>query len=293
MAKILICGGEGQLAREFVEYFKENNPDFDVSSFSHSELDVTSEENVAAIFSKIKPEIVINTAAYHKVDECESNIWQTFLTNSYGGYLVAKTARDIGARSMFFSTGYIFDGEKDEAYIESDEPSAISIYGHSKALAEKLILTCDPQAFVIRTNGVFGMQSSKTKGGRGNFIDFVYGRATAGENVDMVSDQQLTPTATEDLVMACTTLFLEKEGGGIWHITNSGYADWFKVAQKVYDIANSKGKVNPISSEERAVAAKRPKNSLLENARWKESGREPLPHWEKAVEKYISIKYGN
>src|SRR3989344_3670830 len=126
--KILITGGAGQLAQEFQEYIKINFPDFVVLAPSHKDLDVTSSTQAEKIVNDFRPDLIINTAAYHKVDECETNIERTFAVNALGAYIVAKNARDIGAKSIYISTGFVFDGEKETPYEESDETRPINIY---------------------------------------------------------------------------------------------------------------------------------------------------------------------
>ena len=287
---IIILGGEGQLAREFAAYFSAHHPEFSVSSLSERECDVTNAENVKEVLHRMRPNYVINTAAYHKVDECEDQTARTMETNAFGGYLVARVSRDVGARSMYFSTGYIFDGKKEAPYEEHDNPNPLNAYGRSKAVAERLIQEVDPRSWIIRTNGLFGRYSgAATKGGAGNFVDFVASSAKSQKKLDMVSDQLITPTSTADLVKACAELILENGKGGIMHLTNSGETSWFTVADTIYSFLGSKGKVNPITTKERASRAERPRNALLANTRWQRSGKTPLPHWEDAIKRYLSV----
>ncbi|KKU51865.1 MAG: dTDP-4-dehydrorhamnose reductase [Parcubacteria group bacterium GW2011_GWA2_47_10b] len=282
--KIFICGGAGQLASEFADFFKTHHPEDAVRAPTYEELDVTKSKEVQAEIADFRPDLVINTAAYHKVDECETQIERTFLVNAFGGFVVANAAREAGAKSMYISTGFVFDGSKSVPYEESDSPNPLSIYAHSKALAEKLILACDPAAWIVRTNGLFGRFSGKhTKGGAGNFIDFVLTKAQSGEDLDMVADQRITPTFTADLVPACVALALEQAPGGIYHLTNSGETSWFEVAKKIYEIAGAEGTVRPITSEQRNAPARRPKNALLTNIK-----RPVLPRWEDALTRYLA-----
>lgn len=304
--KILICGGEGQLARAFAAHLLRAYPSGEVRAPSHDELDVSSAEQVQSILHAFRPDIVINTAAYHKVDECESHIARAFEVNAWGGYVVAKASKDIGARSMYISTGYVFDGKKSDPYEESDAPNPLNVYGHSKALGEKLIFSADSSALIVRTNGLFGEYvNKKTKGGVGNFVDFVAGEAKAGRDLFMVSDQRLTPTYTGDLVEACITFLMEPAthadtDGGIIHLTNSGETTWFDVARKIYAIKGSSGRVLPVTTAERAARlaaeskpalAARPANALLENRRWGAFGNAALPHWEDALERYLALRH--
>lgn len=286
--KVLICGGDGQLAREFSAFLKHTYPDAEVRAPSHTELDVTMPHDIQAHIKTFAPTIVINTAAYHKVDECESNIQRTFEVNTHGACAVASVARNNNIRSLFISTGFVFDGLKNTSYSESDKTNPINIYGHSKALAEKIIRFIDPDALIIRTNGLYGIYSdAKTKGGSGNFVDFVVRNALAGKNLEIVSDQRLTPTYTSDFVEAAWKLLDNKVAGGVYHISNSGLTTWYNVASTIYKFLNAKGTVHPISSEQRHTDAKRPKNALLVSEKIKET----LPHWENALKRYLREKY--
>jgi len=286
--KILLCGSDGQLAREFSAFLKEIHSDIEVSAPREEKLDVTRADDVRRAIKAASPDIIINTAAYHKVDECESNIQRTFDINAYGASVVSTVAREYNTRSVYISTGFVFDGAKNGPYVESDEPNPINVYGHSKALAEKLIRLVDPSAYIIRTNGLYGVYSGvNTKGRAGNFIDLVVRNAQSGNDMEMVSDQHLTPTYTRDFVEATVKLLLSNKEGGLYHISNSGLTSWYEVASTLYLLLRAKGTVHPISSEERNAPAKRPKNALLVSEKVKES----LPDWQDALKRYIQEKY--
>lgn len=286
--KILLCGSGGQLAREFSAYLKEAHLDIEVSTPNEEELDVTRLDDVRGVIKAISPDIVINTAAYHKVDECESNIQRTFDVNAYGASVVSAVACEHNARSVYISTGFVFDGTKKEPYVESDKPNPVNVYGHSKALAEKLIRLVDPSAYIIRTNGLYGVYSGvNTKGGAGNFVDLVVRNAQSGNDMEMVSDQLLTPTYTRDFVEAAVRLLLSNREGGLYHISNSGLTSWYEVASTLYSLLHAKGAVRPISSKVRNALAKRPKNALLVS----EKVKEPLPNWQDALKRYMQEKY--
>lgn len=286
--KILICGGEGQLARAFAAHLLRAYPLVEMCAPSHEELDVSSAGQVNNALRTFRPDIVINTAAYHKVDECESNSTRAFEVNAWGGYAVAKASKEIGARSLYISTGYVFDGEKSDPYEESDTPHPLNVYGHSKALAEKLILSVDPSALIVRTNGLFGeYANSRTKGGAGNFVDFVAREAREGNNIAMVNDQRVAPTHTNDLAKACAKLLIEYPHGGIFHLTNDGDTTWFGIASFIYNLLDSRGALTPLTTAERNASAVRPRNALLANNRWRVLGNAALPHWEDAVALYL------
>lgn len=286
--KILLCGGGGQLAREFGAFLKTVRPDIEVSAPKKEELDITSADDLRRAVQVVSPDIVINTAAYHKVDECESNVRRTFDVNAYGASVVSMIAHEYNIRSVHISTGFVFDGIKNEPYVESDEPNPINMYGHSKALAEKLIRLIDPSAYIIRTNGLYGVYSgANTKGGAGNFVDLVVRNAQSGNDMEMVCDQRLTPTYTRDFVGAAVGLFLSNREGGIYHISNSGLTSWYEVASTLYSLLHAKGTVRPILSEERNAPAKRPKNALLTSEKIKET----LPDWRDALKRYLVEKY--
>lgn len=286
--KILLCGSGGQLAREFGAFLKIAHPDIEISAPKKEELDVTRADDMRKAMKITSPDIIINTAAYHKVDECESNIQRTFDVNAYGASVVSTVAHEYNIRSVYISTGFVFDGVKNEPYVESDEPNPINVYGHSKALAEKLIRLIDPSAYIIRTNGLYGVYSGvNTKGGAGNFVDLVVRNAQSGNDMEMVSDQRLTPTYTRDFVEVAVRLLLSNREGGLYHISNGGLTSWYEVASTLYALLHAKGTVRPISSQERNAPAKRPKNALLAS----EKIKEPLPDWQDALKRYLVEKH--
>lgn len=283
---IVICGGGGQLASAFVDYFKKNQPLVQIISLREDELDV-ARDTVQKELQKHCPTIVINTAASHNLDECQDNPTRAYEVNSWGGYAVAKAAQEIGAKYLFISSGYVFDGAKKTPYSETDTPNPRSIYAHSKLLAERLIRVHDPTALIVRTNALFGIHGERTKGA-GNFIDFVSKSAKEDKTLRMVSDQHITPTSCSDLASACVALFSVGENG-IYHVTNSGETTWFDVAVYVYQLLGSRGVVLPISTTERKARSERPLYNILSTKKF-EKTHKALPHWQDAVAEYARIK---
>lgn len=283
---IVVCGGGGQLASSFFDYFKMHHPSLRVVSLEEKDLDVTARD-VTEKLRLLHPAYVINTAAFHNMDACETEPARAYEVNAWGGYNVVRAAHNLDAKYLFISTGYVFDGTKQDPYVETDIPRACSVYGNSKLLAERFIETYDPTALIVRTSALFGVHGPRMKGG-GNFIDFAAKNAREGSALRIVADQFITPTSCGDLVKACAELLFAGEKG-VFHITNSGEATWHAVAEYVYSLMESKGTVSAIISEEYATVARRPLNNILSMEKW-ESSHASLPHWKDAVREYLRVK---
>ena len=280
--RTLLIGSRGQLGSDLRRVWTG-----DLVAFSHQEIDVCDRDQVYTTIGREAPDLVINTAAYHRVDECESNIARAFEVNVLGAKYVADAARQAGAAVMFISTDYVFDGEQGSPYDEEDPARPLSVYGVSKLAGEHLVQQSNPRHFVVRSSSLFGVAGASGKGG--NFVETMLRKARAEEPLRVVDDQVSSPTFTADLAaklqeLAATDRF------GLYHVTNSGQASWFRFAEKIFELAALQPSLTAITSGELGAPAARPACSVMANRALASAGLSLLRPWEDAVEAYLSEK---
>lgn len=281
--KVAIIGANGQLGSDLCKVWTQE----EIISLTHQELDVANQQKVSELFGTLRPDIIINTAAYHKVDECEENPEKSFLINGAGSYYVAEAANKVDAVYVFISTDYVFDGQKKTPYVESDCPNPLSVYGASKVAGEQLTRIACPNHFIIRSTGLYGVAASRAKGG--NFVDKMIQLSKEKDELRVVNDQVLTPTYTVDLAKKMAEL-LKTKNYGTYHITSSGYCSWYDFTREIFKLADIKTKLSPTTSDEFKTRAKRPAYSVLENNHLKKIGLKDLRPWQEALKDYLKEK---
>ena len=239
------------------------------------ELDITDYERTIETIKRLDPQVVINAAAFTMVDLCEHEKEKAFAVNAWGARNVAMGCRETGARCVYLSTDYVFDGKKDRPYAEADLPDPISVYGLSKVQGEKYVQEILNDYLIIRSSWLFAKEG-------GNFVNTIIKLSREKKELTMVDDQKGSPTYTKDLSQAIS-LLIEKDLKGIFHITNSGCCTWFEFAQRILDLIFSSMKLIPISSSHCGRPAQRPHNSVLNGEKLKKKTGHIMPHWEDAL----------
>ncbi len=261
--KTLILGAGGMLGTDLQTVFPQ------AISFTHAELDITDKNAVFSVIDRYKPDIVINAAAYTKVDDCEENIERAFSVNGTAPGYIAAACRSTASSLVHFSTDYVFDGEKKE-YTESDKPNPINMYGASKLEGELAIARATERHYIIRTSWLFGLHGA-------NFVETMLKLGASNPAVRVVNDQFGKPTYTKDLAQKIPEIL--NCGYGIYHITNEGVCSWYEFASAI--IPNAV----PCTSEEFIRRAKRPKYSVLVNTKIK-----PMRRWKEALLEYLEAR---
>lgn len=275
--KILLLGKNGLLGRELVEIIKPLH-EHEFYALGHNELDITDADSVHRILNDLKPNLVINTAAFTYVDECETKSEFVMEVNGYSNEKLAKFCHDIGAHLIYFSTDYVFDGTKQEGYKEADPPSPINLYGKSKLLGEQLIQQNTDKFYIFRTSWLFGMHGK-------NFVKTIIEKAKKTSEITVVDDELGKPTYSLDLARGVLDFINNFYGKtGIYHLTNEGQTSWFEFAKKIFQKAGVKVQLTPISAEQLNRPAKRPKNSVLINTKLP-----LLRNHEEALTDYLNI----
>lgn len=281
MTRVAVIGSGGQLGHDLLQYLPERGRQ--VLPFDRSALDCTNEPEVRARLIEAAPEIVINCAAYLKVDEAESDVEAAFRVNTIGARYIAAACAELGAVCVQLSTDFVFDGEKGTAYSERDVPRPINIYGASKYAGELLVELTTPRHLIVRTAGLFGARPSRTKR---NVAEMILERAARGEPLEVVDDIRTSPTFTPDLAAAISAL-LDADARGIVHVANAGGCTWFEFAKYITS-GYPQARITPISSPTRL--AKRPPNTALAGRRLRDEFGIEMRPWQDAASAYLMTR---
>ncbi|ALM76383.1 dTDP-4-dehydrorhamnose reductase [Thermococcus barophilus] len=279
--RVAVIGANGQLGTDLVEVFgKEAIP------LTHKDLDVTDFESLK-ILKELKPDVIINTAAYVRVDDAELYPEKAFQVNAVGALNVAKIANEIDAVNVYISTDYVFDGTKGKPYIEEDVPNPINVYGLSKYAGEIFTKNYSGRYYIIRVASLYGKAGASGKGG--NFVEFMIQKAKKGENIRVVKDMFMSPTYTKDVARTLKKFLELKPEFGVYHMVNEGYCSWYEFTRAIFEILGWDVEVKPIKSSELKRLAKRPQFSALKNEKLEKLGLK-MRHWREALGEYLKEK---
>jgi dTDP-4-dehydrorhamnose reductase len=283
VSSVSIIGPNGQLGTDLVKVLAKAG--WKVIPISHAEISVEKLESVSSALKGAQTDWIINTAAFHKVDECEKDSQKAWEINVQGPKNVATVARDLGMQSVFISSDYVYSGNKGGCYSESDPVSPVNAYGHSKAGGEAVTLAASEKNLVVRIASVFGAAGSSGKGG--NFVETIISKAKAGEPLSVVDDIEMSPTYTVDAAQKILEL-LKRDQHGIFNTTNSGSTTWFGFAQEI--LKQTKIQTELVSSQTNWESPlKRPKNSSLDISKV-ETLSINSPDWSDGLSRYLKEK---
>jgi dTDP-4-dehydrorhamnose reductase len=296
--RILLIGANGQLGTDL----RRTLPAAALISLTRTDLDVTDPGAVERALATHAPAWVINTAAYHLVDDIERDpeaTRQAFLVNAAAAHHLARACTRHRARLLHLSTDYVFSGGQDGGppgpYSEDAVPAPMSAYGLSKLAGEHLIRLAAPQNrpteahIIVRSSGLYGVAGSAGKGG--NFVETMLRLANDRKAIQVVNDQVLTPTYTADLAEALAQLVAANPSGGIYHLTSGGACSWYDFARKIFAVCGLTPSLTPTTSVEFGAPARRPApNGVLANTRAAALGLPPLRPWSEALDAYLRAK---
>lgn len=283
--KILVIGAGGQLGYDITRLAQD-----DTIPVKRHQLDITDFHKVREIMS-LKPDVVINCAAYNLVDACEDDDKTAFLINAYAVRNLAIASENV--LFVHISTDYVFDGEKGEPYVENDQTNPISVYGLSKLAGEIFTREHARKHIIVRSCGLYGIWGSEISGRSfRNFPERVMETLKTGKKMKVVKDRFASPTYTKDL--ARKILELVKEGfQGTVHIVNGDGISWYDFAVKVAQKSNlNSDDIVPILSSELKSKAKRPRFSVLKNAVLESIDKNDMMDTDSALEDYIRDRLG-
>ncbi len=274
--KIAITGATGMLGQALCKAFSKHS----VFPFSARQPDVASLHDVRQKLSDLKPDWILHTAALTGVDAAESNPFEAYRVNALGARNLAVVAAENGSRLVYYSTDYVFDGTQKRPYREWDPTHPLNEYGRSKLAGEFFVRSLCPLHLIVRTSWLFGFKGS-------HFVEKILQLAQEKESLDVVSDQQGSPTFTTDLAYM-TLCLVEGEKKGTYHVTNSGHCSWHELASEVVSLSGLTVPVNPIKSSAYSTSTRRPANSVLENYLLELEGIPLLRSWRSALAAFLS-----
>ena len=284
--KYLITGYNGQLGYDIKnELLKRGVFKDDILAIDKDEMDITDREQVFNVIKDFSPDVIFHCAAWTAVDKAEDNKELVNLVNVIGTRNVVDASIEVGAKILYMSTDYVFDGTKDGIYLVDDRVNPKSVYGMTKYLGEEEVRR-NPKHFITRISWVFGINGN-------NFIKTMLKLSENHDSLNVVADQIGSPTYTVDLARLLVDMS-STEKYGTYHATNEGYCSWADFAEYIFKINNKDTKVNKVTTEEylnltNTKQAYRPKNSKLDKSKLDENGFDRLPSWKDATERFCKV----
>lgn len=269
--KILILGAKGNLGGQLARVF--SGEENEVIGWDREEIDITDKELIIKKIGDLKPELIINAAAYNAVDKCEEDDEQFELAKKINGLAsgyLSEGALAVGATLIHYSTDYVFPGDKEEGYEEDDETGPVNRYGESKLMGEKEIISLSGKGlrwYIIRTSKLFGPKG-ESEAAKPSFFDSMLKLAREREVLDVVYEEMSCFTYTPDLALWTKKIRESNAGYGIYHFVNEGPCTWYEAAKDLFKLAGVNVKVNPVSADKFPRPAKRPKYSVLLNTKF-------------------------
>ena len=279
--RILIIGSTGQLGTDMCR--EAHNGGYEVMGLDFPQIDIADWRSVERCVMESRAAYVINCAAYTAVDDCEMNRERAFALNADGPGAIAAAAASIGARMVHISTDYVFDGEKEGHYVETDTPNPQSVYGKSKLVGEHNVAASCENHQIFRIAWLYGLHGN-------NFVFTIRSAArkkvSSGGGLTVVNDQFGSPTSTREV---CRQVLhaLPTEYTGVFHATCEGWCTWFDFAKEIVTAAGIPVEVHPCTTAEFPRPAPRPKNSRLQNQRLKSADIAVMDDWESAFREFL------
>ena len=280
MTKILVTGGNGQLAQCLKDVVK-NNDELDVNFQDLPELDITNIQQLVSYFSKNELDYCINCAAYTAVDLAEEQSDLAYAVNADGPKNLAEVCKKHQVKLLHISTDFVFDGKKQTPYIETDMPNPLGVYGKSKWQGERNIQEIMEDYFILRTSWLYSEYGN-------NFMKTMLKLSETRDEINVVSDQIGSPTYAGDLAEVLIKIVLSSSTNyGVYHYSNSGTISWYDFAVEIFTQFGKKIEVKPITTEDYPTAAKRPKFSVLDTTKIENNFDCTLKDWQGSLNKVI------
>ncbi len=292
--KILLTGINGQVGHALQSQLT----GFDCVGMSRQQLDLTNVQMIRRVIQEIKPDIIINPAAYTAVDKAESEPELAYAINATAPGVIAEEAKKLGAALIHFSTDYVYDGSQSTPYEETDQVNPISIYGKTKLAGEDAIRAVGIPHLILRTSWVYGAYGK-------NFLKTIVRLASEREELGIVADQFGAPTSNLSIAKGVANLLLkwlpeEEQMTGVYHFTSTGRTSWHGFACEIVKQYNTKvtlkvaeKNIKPLTTADYPTPASRPANSCLDNKKLKSTFDFVLPSWQDGLKEVIQTMDGN
>ncbi len=290
MIRLAILGAHGQLGSDLVSLARLSPHLYDVHAFARADLDLNDSTSVAAKLAALSPQVVVNAAAYNRVDAAETRVGEAFAVNALAVHALATVCAREDATLLQISTDYVFDGKARAPYRETSLPAPQNVYGAAKLAGEHLARLACAKLFIVRTSGLYGVAGGWRRSG--NFVEKMLALAAKRAPIRVVDDQTTAPTASADLSAAILAL-LATGAYGLYHLTNAGACTWLAFAREIFRQAGLSPDLAATTTAELGAAARRPAYSLLDNAAAHAVGVPALRPWPEALADYMKarVKY--
>jgi dTDP-4-dehydrorhamnose reductase len=282
--RVLIAGAAGHLGAAMVQEFSR---DHEVIGLVRADLDITKDSAVRRAMAEIRPDAVVNCAAYNDVDAAEDDPVTAFEVNAFGVQALARAAGETGAVFVHFSTDFVFDGRADRPYTEEDTPGPLSVYGASKLVGEWLAREA-PRQYVLRVESLFGGPTAGA-GAKLGSLGAMLKRIADGQDVPVFVDRVVSPTYAPDAARAVAGIVGSDLPAGVYHCVNTGSCRWDEVALELARLLGREARLKPLTLETVALKARRPRYCALSNARLASAGIS-MPHWRDALQSYVAAR---
>lgn len=280
--RIVVIGSTGQLGTDLMKTLRE---DHEVIGLTHQNIEVSNYNSCLAL-KEHRPDIIIDTAAFHKTDQCEEEPEKAFLVNAVGPKNVVKVSKEIEATTIFVSTDYVFDGMKNKPYTEDDVPNPINTYGISK-LAGEFYTRQNPKHYITRVASLFGIAGASGKGG--NFVETMVSKAKKNEPITVIDDMWMSPTYTMDAAKIMKKIIDSELPFGTYHATNKGFCTWFQFTKEILSLLDLTATLIPTKTPQPQVKAQRPNFSALESTKLPKHSIQAR-EWKVALSDYLIEK---
>jgi dTDP-4-dehydrorhamnose reductase len=257
----------------------------DVCALGHDGIEITEAVSCRGALATVRPDLVVNTAAFHNVESCESDPARAFRANALGPHHLAMLAAEMDFALVQVSTDYVFDGRKQAPYVETDGPMPLNVYGNSKLAGEYAVRAAAPRHFVVRVCGLFGRAPCRAKKGL-NFVQRMLKLASERDEVRVVDDEIVCPTYTRAAAEQLADL-TATEAYGLYHMVSRGACSWHAFAAEIFRLAGSTVTLSVAAPGEFPAKVPRPRYSALENRALADLQLDRMPHWKDALKRYL------
>lgn len=282
--KLAVIGANGQLGTDLREVL---SGEHEVIGLNHSDIEITNIDSIRNVLSSTKPDIVLNTAAYHIVPEAEKFPDKAFHINGTGTLNLARVCQDMAIRLVHYSTDYVFDGKKQKPYTEDDCPNPLNVYANTKLSGEYFALNYSDRSYVVRVSGIYGKVPCRAKGG--NFITTMIKLAKEKPEVRVVNDEILTPTNTLHIAKN-TAALIKTDAFGLFHMSCEGECSWYEFAKVIWQTLQLETPLYSASVKDFPLVVKRPFYSVLENKNLNKLGINQMPDWKNALKEFLDTE---
>lgn len=282
--KVAVLGASGQLGHDVAAAFTAAGNA--VTNFTHEQMEVSSLESVRSVLESLRPDVVVNTAAFHHVEKCEADPVLAFAVNSIGARNVAQVTETLAATVIHISTDYVFDGAKNAPYVEEDVPAPLNVYGNSKVAGEYFVRSINPRHFVVRVSAIYGENPCRAKGGL-NFVELMLKLAKERSELRVVDDEFVSPTPTPQIARQLVALAATNHYG-LYHATSEGSCSWYDFAAAIFERTGTKVRLERARPGEFPAKVPRPKYSVLENRALKSKSLNLFTKWQDGLAQYLA-----